>query len=154
MAPGDRPWSLVDFSCKRWCWESGGWRTSFSRYWHLMFMPQKLIFHNMTSVSKLYMAYRSPGGACMFPHSYAAPFSKKVVLCETNNIFCSKEYWVWYKVNAIFRKYIKNKVKVTLDSFRNFVYVSSYLRLKRFSWKRDYVISQKVQMPQTLSRPF
>ena len=72
--------------------ESMSWRTSISRYWHLKSMPQKLIFHNITSVSKLYMSYRSPGSACTFPHSYAALFSRKGILCETNNIFCSQEY--------------------------------------------------------------
>ena len=30
-----------------------------------------------------------------------------------------------------------------MDSFRNFAYVSSYLRLNSFSRKGDYVISQK-----------
>ena len=48
-----------------------------------------------------------------------------------------------------FWKYIKNKGKVTLESFRNFAYVSSYLHLKSFAWKGDYVISQKLQMSQT-----
>ena len=41
-----------------------------------------------------------------------------------------------------------------MESFRNFAYVSSYLHLKSFAWKRDYVISQKLQMPQTWSRSF
>ena len=48
----------------------------------------------------------------------------------------------------------QKKGKVTLESFRNFAYVSSYLHLKSFAWKRDYLISQKLQMPKTLSRPF
>ena len=34
----------------------------------------------------------------------------------------------------------KKKNEVTLDSFWNFAYVSSYLHLKSFVWKRDYVI--------------
>ena len=72
-------------------WEEGWlWRTSFSRYWSLKFMPEKLIFHNMTSVSKFYMAYRSPNGTCTFPHSYAASFSIKLVSCETNNLFLAE----------------------------------------------------------------
>ena len=83
-------------------------------------------------------------------------FWKKIlfILCETNNIFCSQEYWVWHKVNAIFWSFIKNEHEVMLDSFWNFAYVSSYLHSKSFSWKQDYVISQKLQMPQTSSRPF
>ena len=44
---------------------------------------------------------------------------------------------------------MKNKGKVTLESFRNFAYVSSYLHLKRFAWKGDYVMSEKLQMPET-----
>ena len=44
-------------------------------------------------------------------------------------------------MNNIFWKYIKNKGEVTLDSFRNFAYFSSYLRLKSFARKQDYVIS-------------
>ena len=32
-----------------------------------------------------------------------------------------------------------------LDSFRNFAYVSSYLHLKSFAWKRDCVISSKLK---------
>ena len=32
---------------------------------------------------------------------------------------------------------MKNEYEVTLDSFPNFAYVSSYLHLKDFAWKRD-----------------
>ena len=39
--------------------------------------------------------------------------------------------------------------KVTLESFENFAYVSSYLHLKSFAWKRDYAISQELKIPQT-----
>ena len=31
----------------------------------------KLIFHNIISVSKFYMAHDSPNGTCTFLHSYA-----------------------------------------------------------------------------------
>ena len=37
--------------------------------------------------------------------------------------------------------FIKNKTEVTWDSFPNFDYVSSYLHLKSFTWKQDYVLS-------------
>ena len=87
-------------------------------------------------------------------HSNATSFSRKVILCETNNIFYSQEYRVWHKDDNRFWKIFKNKGDVTGDSFRNFAYVSSYLHLKTFAWKRDYVISPKVQMPQTSLRPF
>ena len=87
-------------------------------------------------------------------HRYASSFSRKVILCETNNIFYSLGNCIWHTMDNIFWKCIKNKGEVTLHSFRNFAYVSSYLRLKGFAWKRDYVISQKVQMPKTSWRPF
>ena len=35
------------------------------------------------------------------------------------------------------------KGKVASDSFQNFAYVSNYLHLKSFTWKRDYPISSK-----------
>ena len=38
------------------------------------------------------------------------------------------------------------KGKVTLDSFRNFAYLSSYLHLKSFAWKQD------CQYPQNYKR--
>ena len=80
---------------------------------------------------------------CTFPHSYAASLSRKIVLSETNIIFYSQGKCVWHKMNNIFWKYIKNKGEVTLDSFQNVDYVSSYLRLKSLgnARKRDYVIS-------------
>ena len=68
-------------------------------------------------------------------HSYAASFSLKVILCETNNIFYSLGNCICHKSNSIFWMYSKNNGEVTLDSFRNFAYVSSYLRLKCFAWK-------------------
>ena len=37
-----------------------------------------------------------------------------------------------------------NKGDVTLDSFRNFVYVNNYVHLS-FAWKRDCPISSKLQ---------
>ena len=40
----------------------------------------------------------------------------------------------------------KIKGKVTLDSFRNFVYVSNYVHLKSFAWKRDCPTSLKLQV--------
>ena len=87
-------------------------------------------------------------------HCYPASFSLKALFCKTNNIFYSLKNGIWDKTKAWFWKYIQNKGKVTLESFRNFAYVSSYLHLKSFAWKRDYLISQKLQMPKTLSRPF
>ena len=63
---------------------------------------EKSIFDTMISLSKLHMLcfnYHSP---CKFRDSYAASFSREVILCETNHIFCSQEYilkvnqkWTW-----------------------------------------------------------
>ena len=117
-------------------------------------LPQKHKFLMAKAIWKSYTLNCSYKCPCTFLHSYAASFLRKVILCKTNNIFCSQEYWVWCIVNAIFWKFIKNKLGVTLDSFPNFADVSSYLSLKIFSWKRDYEISQKIQMPQTSTRPF
>ena len=115
----------------------------FSTIWHLC---QKVLWH--------IVALRALARFRIVTHSNAASFSRKLVLCETNNIFYSREYQVWHKDDNRFWKIIKNKGDVTQDSFPNFAYVSSYLRLKTFAWKRDYVISQKLKMPQTSPRPF
>ena len=82
-------------------------------------------------------------------HCYAASFFFKKLFCKINNIFYSLENRIWDKTKQWFWKYIKNKDKVTLESFRNFAYVSSYLHLKSFAWKRDYAISQELKIPQT-----
>ena len=70
-------------------------------------------------------------------HCYAASFSRKTILCETNNIFCSLGNQKLHKTNSWSLKYIGNKYEVTLDSFPSFAYASSYLHLKDFAWKRD-----------------
>ena len=80
---------------------------------------------------------------------YAASFSIKTLFCKTNNIFYSLQNRIWDKTKWWFWKYIKNKAKTTLENFQNFAYVSNYLHLKSFSWKLDYVISQKLHLPQT-----
>ena len=90
---------------------------------------------------------------CIVTHCCAASFSIKTLFCKTSHIFYSLKNQVSEKTKAWFWKNIKNKVKFTLESFRNFFYVSSYLHLKSFAWKRDYVMSQKLQMPKTLSKP-
>ena len=41
-----------------------------------------------------------------------------------------------------------------MDSFRNFVYVSNYVHLKSFAWKRDCPISSKLQTSQIWPRSF
>ena len=39
----------------------------------------------------------------------------------------------------------EKKIKVTLDSFRNCVYVSISVHLNSFAWKQDCPISSKLQ---------
>ena len=100
------------------------WRTSFSRYRSLKFMPKKLIFHNVTSVSKRYMANRSPNGTCTFPHSYADSFSIKLILCETNNLFLAENIKFGTKLqtcpklqNNFFKKYTRMSQNVPRLNF-------------------------------------
>ena len=70
-------------------------------------------------------------------HCYTTSFSRNIILYETNNIFYSLRNQKWDKANSSSLKYIENKYEVTLYSFENFAYVSSYLRLKDFAWKRE-----------------
>ena len=70
-------------------------------------------------------------------HCYTNPFSRNIILYETNNTFHRLRNQKWDKTNIWSLKYIENKYEVMLDSFANFAYVSSYLHLKDFAWKRD-----------------
>ena len=62
-----------------------------------------------------------------------------ITLYETNNIIFRKNYLKLGKMNVRFWKNISNKGKISLNSFRNFVYVSSVLDLG-FVWKRLFNI--------------
>ena len=149
----DSPWGLDDFSYKNLrggetrFWDNGPWsscqKNLFSTIWHLC---QNFIWH-IVALAVL-ARFR------IVTHRYAASFSWKLVLCKTNNIFHRLGNCIWQKMNNIFWKYIKKKGEVTLDTFRNFAYVSSYLRLKSSAWKRDCLISPEVQRPQTWLSPF
>ena len=66
-------------------------------------------------------------------HCYATSFSRKIILYETNNILYSLGDQKWDETNSWSLKYIQNEYQVTLDSFVNFTYVSSYLHLKDFA---------------------
>ena len=155
-----RPWSRHWISYKRRGEGVGGgggggprFRDNDALSWH-----QKNLFSTLWHLDKNFMCdIVDVIGLERFrivTHSNTASFLRKVTLCETNNIFYSQEYQVWHKDDNRFWKVIENKGEVTVDGFRNFPYVSSYLRLKTFAWKRDYIISQKLQMPQTSPRPF
>ena len=114
---------------------------------------QKLNFLMVKAMSKSYALDYSAAYALarlrIVRHSNTASFSIKITLCEINSILFSKNYWKLDKVNARFWKKIQNKGKVTLDSFWNFAYVSSYLHLKSFAQKRDCSISSKLQTSQS-----
>ena len=130
----------------------GLWKLTLPSYGIFLFSTEQ------TSCKKTIIPYCSHDCAKTFPHSYALLYClvlyKKRFFCETNNIFYSIENRIWDKTKWQFWNYIKNKGKVTLESFQNLPYVSSYLYLKGFAWKQDYLISQKLQMSQTLSRLF
>ena len=85
-------------------------------------------------------------------HSYAALFSIKLVLYQTNNIFYLEKYSFSKKKKKkkmIMYSESPSKIKVALlavNTFPNYVYVSSYFDLKSFAWKRDWTISRNKQM--------
>ena len=89
--------------------------------------------------------------SCIVTLSNAALFSIKIILCKTTNIRFSKDFWKPDKMNA---RFWKNKIgKISLDSFRNFAYVSRCLHLN-FAWKRDCSISSNLQTSRSWSRSF
>ena len=90
---------------------------------NVTFKREKLYEKVMIVAANVFARFR------IVTHSYAASFLRKVVLCETNNICYSLGHCAWHKMNNIFYR------------FRNFAYLSSYLHLKSFAWKWDYVIS-------------
>ena len=67
LASCDSLWGTDDFSYKN----SGGGGPHFHVIAAWSLCQKKLIFHNIISVSKRYMAYRRPNGTCTIPHSYA-----------------------------------------------------------------------------------
>ena len=70
------------------------------------------------------------------------------------NLFTSKTKQVRAEILSAPESTFKIKVYITLDTFRNFVYVSIYLQAKIFAQKRDYAIFSKLQIPRHESRPF
>ena len=74
----------------------------------------------------------------MFPHSYAwlrSLFLDKTHLCETSNIFYLVKYDFSQKTGDVIWKFIKNKGYLTVNTFPNYAYASSYFDLKSFAWK-------------------
>ena len=115
-------------------------------------MPEKLIFHNMTSVSKRYLAYCSPEGTCTFPHSYAASFSIKLVLCETNNLFLAENI----KFDTKLVSYSERSSKYTwghVGQFSKFCFRQQLFGFKKFSMKTRLRDISKTTNDTDLTKP-
>ena len=132
-------------------------RASFLRYWHLKFTPEKPNSYITISVSKLQVPCCSPYRGRTFPHSY--PLLHSLVFTKTHFMWNEQHFLQPRKLSLTQtqQQILKVHQKWTWDqwnSFRNFVYVSSYLHSTSFAWKRDYIISQNLQTSQTSPRPF
>ena len=103
---------------------------------NLAFKRQKLYEKDIHQI----VATNGHARFCIVTHRYVALFLRKLILCQTNNIFYSQGNHIWHKMNSI---------------FHNFACLcQQFLCLNSFAWKRDWLISQKVQMPKTSSGPF
>ena len=95
---------------------------------------------------KLYRFYHTCYFTRTFPHSYAASFSMKTCFYKIN-IFCLRTKQIYSKTLPFSKKKIRNKTNVFFETFRNFVYVNSYLKIKIFAPKWVRAISSKLQIP-------
>ena len=65
---------------------------------------------------------------------------------KLTTFFISRTKHIYAKnINA--KNYFQNKGNVTLDTFRNSAYISSYLQTKVLARKRDCAISSKLRIP-------
>ena len=113
-------WNLTFSSYVAW---KGGHKFLFSTG---QIFCQKLLYHTIAIICL--KCFR------IVTHCYTASFSIKTLFCKTNNIFYSLENPIWDKTKQWFWKYMKNKGKIMLESFRNFAYVCSNLHLNSFAW--------------------
>ena len=150
LASCDRPWSLDDFSYKN----LGGGETRFhvigtwsscqkNLFSTISYMHQNFIWH-IAAVMAL-ARFR------IVTHSYTASFSIKFILCETNNIFDLVKHNFFHKNVNVSWKFTENEGYLTVNIFRNYVYVSSYCHSKTFAWKRDCPKLHKLRL---WARPF
>ena len=105
--------------------------------------PQKLNPVKPKAMPKSHTLGRSPKPRRAHPHSHAqqrSPALIKTNLSENSNIHFRENYWKPSKINAKFWQNIWNKGKVTLGSLQSLCYVSSYLHLKSFAWKRNWTM--------------
>ena len=80
-------------------------------------------------------------------HSYTASLSIRTRFYETNNIFYFKNLSDLHKNVYDLWMYIQNESNVSLDTFRNFAFVSTYLQTKTVARKEDCAIFFKTQIP-------
>ena len=89
------------------------------------------------------------------PHIFACAsslvFEEKQVFLNLTIFFILTNNDILTKV---IRKYVKSKGTVALESFLDFLDVTSYLTFKIPAWKRGCALSFELQMPQTSSTPF
>ena len=112
-------------------------RASFSRYWHLKFTPEKPNSYITISVSKLQEPCCSSYNGRMLrivTHCYAVLFSQKLILCKTNNIFYSRECYIWHKDNK-FWKFIKKWTWGHVGQFSKFCLRQLLFAFKEFRMK-------------------
>ena len=112
-------------------------RASFSRYWHLKFTPEKPNSYITISVSKLQEPCCSSYSGRMLrivTHCYAVLFSQKLILCKTNNIFYSRECYIWHKDNK-FWKFIKKWTWGHVGQFSKFCLRQLLFAFKEFRMK-------------------
>ena len=128
-------------------------RASFSRYWHLKFTPEKPNSYITISVSKLQEPCCSSYSGRMLRIVTQSCFRKNSFYVKLTAFFTAENVTFDTKITNS-ESSLKNEHEVTLDSFQNFACGSCYLHSKSFAWKRDYLISQKLQTSQTSPRPF
>ena len=133
-------------------------RASFSRYWHLKFTPEKTNSYVTIFVSKLQAPCCSRYRGRMFLHSCALlrkiVFAKSQFYVKITTFLTAENIKFVAKITTNSESSWKTNMRSPWTVFEIFGYVSSYLHSKSFAWKGDYIISQKLQMPQTSSRPF
>ena len=137
MEPG---WSFV----KKLDWG----KALFSPSWHLKFTPGKPNSYITISVSKLQVPCLALIRVECFRIVIQAHFRENLFYVKLTTFFTAENIKFDTKISKNSES-SSNEHEVTLNSFRVFVYISSYLHSKSFAWKRDYIISQKLQTPQT-----
>ena len=121
----DRPWSVDEISYKN--LGLGGPRFGDIGTWSSC---QKNLFSTISYLCEHFIWHIVPVMALarfrIVTHSYAASFSRKLILRETNNIFYLVRNNLLQKTVYIFWKIFKNEGYLTVNNFFNYAYFSSY----------------------------